>query len=198
MKKLFFTAATGMLCFFISCKDESTSSTAGNDSNSKNLENSRKVTKAIETGDSAVINNLIADDAVDHAGPHGDVKGGDSVRHMLSDMHNHVKDLKMNIVADAANGDYVFSFNSFTGTASDASMGMPAGSKMDGKSVELVKVKDGKMVEHWTFVDPMEMMKQMQGMGADHSMDKMGADKMNHEKMNDNKMNGGKMDSTRK
>ena len=35
---------------------------------------------------------------------------------------------------------------------------------MDENSVDVVKIKDGKMVEHWGFVDPGAMMKQMQAM----------------------------------
>ena len=168
MKKLLFASA--LLCLFISCKD---SGTTGNSSqNEKNLENNRKVYKAIETGDAAVIDSLITSDAVDHQGPNGmDIKGKDSVRHMLTDMHNHVKDFKLEIIADAANGDYIFAMAHISGTMSDASMGMPAGSKMDEKGVDVIKLKDGKMVEHWGFVDPGAMMKHMKEMPMDNKMD---------------------------
>ncbi|MDB5198556.1 MAG: ester cyclase [Chitinophagaceae bacterium] len=173
MKKLFFAAAAIMLCFFNSCKDSATSSSSSSDNstNDSNLAKNRRVMKAIETGDSATINSLIADDAVDHQGPHGDIKGGDSIRHWLIDMHNHMKDLKFDLIADAANGDYVFSMTTFKGTCTDASMGMPAGTVMNEKTVDVIKVKDGKMVEHWGFLDAAEMMK-MQGMGGGH-MDNM-------------------------
>jgi predicted ester cyclase len=193
MKKFLFTAATGMLCFFISCKDStSTTSSSNSSQNDSNLANSRKVMKAIETGDSATINALIADDAVDHAGPNGqDVKGGDSVKHMLIDIHNHMKDMKLDVIADAANGDYIFSLTTFKGTCTDGNMGMPAGTQMNERGVEVAKVKDGKMVEHWTFVDQNEMMKHMQDMQGGH-MNSMGGDKMNG-----NNMNSGKMDSSK-
>jgi len=184
MKKFLFTAATGLLCFIISCKDSTTSSTTDNSQNKKNLENNRKVFKAVETGDVITIDSLIANDAVDHQGPNGmDVKGGDNVKHMLADMHNHVKDLKLDIIADAANGDYIFTLEHETGTVNDAFMGMPAGAKVDEKGVDVIKVKDGKMVEHWGFVDANEMMKHMKEMPPmDNKMD--------------NKMNG-KMDSSK-
>lgn len=172
MKKLLF-AATLMLCLFISCNDSSTTSTTDN-SNEKNLENNRKVMKAIETGDSATINGLIADDAVDHQGSNNmDIKGGDSVRHWLADLHNHMKDLKFDVITDAANNDYIFTLSTFKGTCTDASMGMPAGTKMNQKTVDVVKVnKDGKMTEHWGFVDPKDMMSMMGGdHGTDHPME---------------------------
>ncbi len=178
MKKFLFTAATVMLCFIISCKDSTTTSTTENDQNSKNLENNRKVIKAIVNGDSATINSLIADDAVDHQGPTGDIKGGNSVRHMLADMHNHIKDFKYDVIADATNGDYIFTLSNFAGTMTDASMGMPAGTTVDEKGVDVVRVKDGKMVEHWGFVDPAAMMKHMQQMGGNNNMGNMNGGKI--------------------
>ncbi len=181
MKKLLFAAAVVLLCGFYSCKDSATSSTSSSSDNSmndSNLAKNRRVMKAIETGDSATINALIAEDAVDHQGPHGDIKGGDSVRHMLVDMHNHMRNLKLDVIADAANGDYIFTLATFKGTCTDGSMGMPAGTVMNQKGVNVVKVKDGKMVEHWGFVDANEMMKNMPPMDNGKMDKKMDSSKM--------------------
>jgi predicted SnoaL-like aldol condensation-catalyzing enzyme len=38
-------------------------------------------------------------------------------------------------------------------------MSMPAGSSMDNKQVDVVKIKDGKMVEHWGFLNWEDVMK---------------------------------------
>ena len=40
-------------------------------------------------------------------------------------------------------------------------MGVPPGSKYDMNAMEVSKFKDGKAVEHWTFMQPREMMKMM-------------------------------------
>ena len=56
------------------------------------------------------------------------------------------------------------------GTAVDNTMGMTAGSSMDSKQVDVVKVKDGKMVEHWGFLDWQDVMK----MGQQPTMDSSG------------------------
>lgn len=176
MKKILLTSATVMLCFLISCKDTSTTSSTDTSQNDKNLENNKKIYHAIETGDAATIDSLIASDAIDHEGPSGmDVKGTDSVRHMLVDMHNHVKDLKLESEQSAANGDYIFSLAHITGTANDDSWGMPAGSKIDQREVDVIKLKDGKMMEHWGFMDSKEMMKHMKDMPPmdNGKMDKM-------------------------
>lgn len=190
MKKIFCLSAIVLCGFLTSCKDSTTSadtatSTNHNSQNGTNLANNRKVYKAIETGDTGMMDSLIANDAVDHQGPNGrDINGGDSIRHMLGDMHNHVKDLKVDVVADAANGDYVFSMVNLSGTT-DASMGMDAGTKMDEKGVDVVRIKDGKIVEHWGFVDPVAMMKRMQDIpkGVTGKMDKKMNGKMDSSKM---------------
>jgi predicted ester cyclase len=174
MKKILIAAATGLLCLFISCKDAGPSSTL--DEAQKNSDANNRVMKAIGTGDSLTIDSLIGDDAVDHMGPNGqEVHGGDKIKHMLIDMHNHLKDMKFDIISTAANGDYVFTLSNISGTTTDSSMGMAAGTKMYEKTVDVVRVKDGKMEEHWGFVDPAAMMKHMQEMPAmppmDHKMD---------------------------
>ncbi len=175
MKKLLFAVASASF-LLIACNNDATNGTASAKDSTieKNLASNKKVYKAFETGDRAVLDSFISSDAVDHAGPNGTTLSGDSVKNMLADMHNHVKDLSINIITAAANDDYIFTYNEFTGTTTDSTWGMPAGSKIDEKSVDLVRVKDGKMVEHWAFADPNEMMKRMQEM---HSNDKMNAAK---------------------
>ncbi len=176
MKKILFAAASASF-FLIACNSGATNgtSTAKDSTIEKNLASNKKVYKAFETGDRAVLDSFISSDAVDHAGPNGTaISNGDSVKNMLADMHNHVKDLSVNIITAAANDDYIFTYSELTGTTADSTWGMPAGTKIDEKSVDLVRVKDGKMVEHWAFADPNEMMKRMQEM---HSNDKMNAAK---------------------
>jgi predicted SnoaL-like aldol condensation-catalyzing enzyme len=43
-------------------------------------------------------------------------------------------------------------------------MGYKVGEKYDMRAIELAKFKDGKIVEHWTFMEPSEMMKMMDNM----------------------------------
>lgn len=161
MKKNITLVVTGLLILFVSCKDSGT--TSMKDVNQRNLDINVKIMKAIETGDAATINSLIADDVVDHMGPNGkEIRGGDILKPMLIDMHKHIKDLKFDVITTSANSDYVFTLSKITGTVIDSSMGMPAGTVMNEDVVDLVKIKDGKITEHWGFVDPAAMMKQME------------------------------------
>jgi len=167
MKKIYLPITAVLIFTFTSCNNSGSSSTASNGSDSsatsteqQNLEKNRSVYKAIENGDSATIKNLIADDAVDHQTPTGqELNGGDKIVHMLTDMHNHVKDLNFDIVTDAARGDFVFTMVKVKGTMTDNTMGMPAGTKMDNQQVDVIKIKDGRMVDHWGFLDWQDVMK---------------------------------------
>jgi len=168
MKKINLAIAVLAALSFYSCNNSGSSSTmvgGSKDSSSntveqQNLEKNRSMYTAILKGDSATIRSLVADDAVDHQSPNGqEVKGGDNIAHMLTDIHNHIKGMKFNVIADAAKDDYVFAMIDMEGTAADNTMGMPAGSNMGGKNVDVVKIKDGKMVEHWGFLDWSDAMK---------------------------------------
>ena len=125
-----------------------------------NHDNTVTVFKGIEKGDVSAMDNFVAADAVDHSDM-GDVKGLDAIKKELNDMHNHIDNLKFDVLADATDGDYHFTLIKISGTTKDNSMGMPAGSKMDNTSVGVEKISNGKITEHWRYADAQEMMKMM-------------------------------------
>lgn len=152
MKKSAFAAPAIFCLFLIACNDNNDS---GND---KNLSASRDIYKGIESGDTTKLSS-IASDAVDHAGPMGgEVTNGDSIKGMLSQIHNHIKDLKIDIINDAASGDYVYTWSKWTGTALDSSMGFSPNQPFNTSGVDVVKFRDGKAVEHWSFIDQKDVM----------------------------------------
>ena len=162
MNKLLLLFVTIFSLCFTSCTDTSStsSSTSPTDTVSeKNRTNSMEVYKAMETGDVSKVDNIIDKDIVDHE---GNVRGLDSLKKMFANMHNSVKDLKMETIANATDGDYNLAYVRMTGTTTDASMGMPPGTKVDMKFVDVVKMKDGKAVEHWGYSDRNDMMKMME------------------------------------
>jgi predicted ester cyclase len=171
MKRLLSSVLLLMLMVFISCNNEkaadTTTATTGSNGESKQkemLEANRKVQRAMETGDSATIRRYISADAIDHGGgPNGtDLKGEDVIR-MLSTVGQHIDNLKFEVIQEAANDDHVFCLVRMTGTTNKEVWGMPKGHKMDSKSVDVIRVKDGKMVEHWAYFDMAEMSKMMGG-----------------------------------
>ena len=160
MKKNFFIAFAALLCICFSCNNNPVA-TADNDNKAqeqKNLAASDVVGKSFETGDVKGLDSVIADDFIDHT-DRGDKKGKDSLKAMVAFVHSNFKDMKMEKVRDAADGDYVYSWMTYSGTG-DGTMGMPKGPyKMS--AIELTKFKNGKAVEHWSFMDSQDMAKMM-------------------------------------
>lgn len=185
MKKFITIASAGLILLFFSCKNAG----GGNTQGEKNIETVKAVNRAIESGDMSKLDQYIAADAVDHAGEHGDVKGLDSIKATLGRMHDDYKDLKLEEVQEASNGDYVFTLSRFVGTNTVPSMGAPAGTHFDMTSVEVVKFNsEGKATDHWGYVSMADAMKMMGGgnmemaPGAPNKMDtsKMKMDTTKH------------------
>ncbi|HEV8282789.1 MAG TPA: ester cyclase [Chitinophagaceae bacterium] len=168
MKKILFAISAVLLWFCFSCNSGTTASSSEKETNSqvqKNLDASHVVSKAFETGDASGVDSVIADDFVDHT-DHGDVKGKDSLKAMINMVHTSFTDMKQETIKEIADNDYVFTWMRFTGTSNGA-MGMPPG-PYDMQAIEAVKCRDGKITEHWEFMDMRDfgkMMQQMQSMG---------------------------------
>lgn len=163
MKKILFIGCVGLLCAFTSCNNSSTPATSDNSDSSKaegqkNLAASDVVMKSFQTGDVSGLDSVIADDFVDHT-DRGDKKGKDSLKAMVMFVHANFKDMKFDKIRDVADGDYVYSWITYSGT-SDGTMGMPKGPYKMG-DIELSRFKDGKAVEHWSFMDAQDMAKMM-------------------------------------
>ncbi len=184
MKKFVLPAIAAML-YLVSCdQNASTSSSAGeSDRAKKNIENSKAIAGMFEKGDFSKVGDYIATDAVDHAGPTGDIKGLDSIKKMFNYYASTMKDSKVEIVKAVGDDDYVFMWlkQSWTATQDDPMMHMKAGDHGNMESVEVTKHNaDGKIAEHWGFMSMSEMMKMMPpgsmdmgNMKKDTSMNKM-------------------------
>lgn len=159
MKKILSLFAAGLLCCAVSCNNEKPETETKEESSAakKNLEATHVVTRAFDTGDPGMIDSVVASDFVDHT-DRGDMNR-DSLKAMIVAWKADSKDSKTEIIKELADDEYVFSWLRFTGTTSGA-MGMPAG-PYNMTSIEVVRFKDGKAVEHWAFMEPREMMKMM-------------------------------------
>jgi len=155
--KNFLLAAGAGLFLLASCNDKPPVEESKNNSKTyKNLEASRAVSKAFGSGDVTGIDSAVSANFVDHTDK-GDV-GRDSLKAMIKMVHATNKDMKMDVIKEIGDDDYVFTWMRFTGT-SDGTM-MPVGPyNMTG--LQVVRCDDGKIVEHWEFMEPREMMKMM-------------------------------------
>jgi ketosteroid isomerase-like protein len=170
MKKGFFALAGLFLLF--SCNDASKEGKVNDDFSTQaklNSEHTKEVYRAIETGDVSKLDSFIAADIIDHASNNGkDVVGIDSLKHHLSKIHTYFDNLKSEIISEATSldGQYHYSMYRMRGTAKQNPWGMPVGMEMDDTGIDVVKIRDGKAAEHWSFSsqeDINEMMAAMSG-----------------------------------
>lgn len=132
-----------------------------NPSLKKNIDAVHVINKAIETGDMSMLDSVIAADVVDHSGEGGEVRGLDNLKAEFTKMRAMNSEMKMDVIRDLADSDYVASWMRFRGTSTVAMGAMPAGTHYNMTAIELSRFKDGKAVEHWEFMEPSEMMKMM-------------------------------------
>jgi predicted ester cyclase len=165
-----FFAAFAAALLAASCNDKTAVAGANsdNDASKKNLEASHVIDQAFKTGDVSKIDSVVAGDFLDHR-DYGDVKSRDSLKALIKMVHDTFKDMKMETIHEISDKDYVYTWMRYSGT-SNGEMGMPKG-PYDMSGIELSKFKDGKVVEHWAFMNMRDMMKMMPQPGMNnHSM----------------------------
>ncbi|HYM93197.1 MAG TPA: ester cyclase [Chitinophagaceae bacterium] len=165
MRKIFAFLAAGVLFFCLSCNSKDSGGMSAKAK--KNLEAAQAINKMFETGDWSKIGDYIASDAVDHAGMSGDVKGLDSIKAELAHYNDMMTDMKNETVKELADDDYVFQWQKESSTMKVDAMGMKAGSRNSFDAIEVSKFNsDGKVTEHWSFVNYTDMMKMMPQQGS--------------------------------
>ena len=164
MKKLQIIPVLVLVSLFLSC-NEAEEHSGMSAAAQKNLAAFEGVGKSFETKDFSKLGDYIAEDAVDHAGPQGDIKGLANIKSMFEEWSKQTENEKNETKVVLANDDYVMGWMQFSGKAKVdmPDMGQKAGDTYDMQAIEVAKFKDGKMTEHWTFMNPADMMKMMGG-----------------------------------
>lgn len=148
MRQLLFILIVAAGSMFISCNEGGMSATA-----KKNLEVNDAITKAFEAGDFAKVAEYISEDAIDHAGPTGEVKGRDSIIAAMKGYLAMMPDMKSVTIKSMADDEHVITWATMEGTMN--------GQKLKMTTVDIAKFKDGKAVEHWMYMDPKDAMMMM-------------------------------------
>ena len=169
MRKLSFVLFASLFfllfaCQFTASTDPASASAtpATDEAAEKNLETMHTLNKAFETGDFSAIKDLLAPDAIDHAGPTGDIKGADSIIAMMQSLTKMATNMKSTVIKELSDKDYVFQWMKTSGTMLEDAFGMKKGQSYDSEAVEVTKFNaEGKMTEHWTFMSHSEMAKMM-------------------------------------
>ncbi len=109
-----------------------------------------------------VIDELFAPDFVEHEEIPGVDPGREGVRQASQMFHIAFPDLQVAIQDILADGDKVVAREQWTGTHQGEFMGMPAtGKQVDFSVIDIVRLAEGKLVEHWAVTDMLALLTQL-------------------------------------
>ena len=116
-------------------------------------------------GDEAVADELLADNFRNHTAAARDVpRDKQGVKAYFAAFRRAVPDLHAQVHDMLADGDKVVTRKTFHGTHTGEFMGLPAtGNAISVDVIDIVRVRDGKFVEHWNVLDTLALMRQMGG-----------------------------------
>ena len=124
---------------------------------------------ALNQGDAAMVDSLVAANAVDHQPmpPGYPSETIPAIKKFITDWHAAFPDLKVTVEKMVGEGNQVVIYSTMTGTNTGSFMGMkPTGKSIKVEGFDLVRIENSKMVEHWGVTDNNAMMMQLGMMKA--------------------------------
>ncbi len=119
---------------------------------------------AINSGDEAALDELLADDYVNHDMP-APAPGAEGFKQVVGLFRAAFPDMRVTIEDEFADGDLAGTRGRFTGTHKGDFMGVPAsGQPINVKYIDLWRVRDGKLAENWVQMDMIGLMQQIGAM----------------------------------
>jgi steroid delta-isomerase-like uncharacterized protein len=127
----------------------------------------RLVTEAQQNGNLALIDDLIAPDFVDHSPLPGVPGTRDGFRALFAGCRAAFPDLRISIEDQVADDTSVATRKRFRGTHKGPFMGVPAsGRTIDFEVIDMMKIRDGRITDHWVVVDQMLLLTQLGAISA--------------------------------
>jgi steroid delta-isomerase-like uncharacterized protein len=118
--------------------------------------------EVLSNGDLDRISEICAEDVVDHEAPPGMPQGIEGVKAFVQMIRGGFPDLRATVEDALTEGDRTAARVKFTGTHDGEYMGIPAsGRRIEIETIDIIRVADGKCVEHWGITDNMSLMQQI-------------------------------------
>ncbi len=123
------------------------------------------IERGFNNGDLDALEGLVAHGIVEHQ--EGSTSGLDGLRRTITELRTAYSDLHLEIQDTATSGDTVWFRIRSTGTNDGPMWGRPAtGRQIDITVMDVMRVADGRMVEHWGVADRLAVLKQIGAMGG--------------------------------
>jgi steroid delta-isomerase-like uncharacterized protein len=122
----------------------------------------RRFYDGVSSGDLSIIDELLADDLVEHERFPGIESNKAGVKQIFAIYRSAFPDLHIEAHEMLTEGDLACARITSTGTHQGEFMGMPAtGKRIEVDSIDIVRFRDGQAVEHWGITDVKTMMQQL-------------------------------------
>jgi predicted ester cyclase len=122
----------------------------------------RMFDEGFATGGTAVVDELCAADLVEHQFGMAGV-GADAIQHVkdaIRDVHAATPDISFTIEDSVEHGDTIWVRVRARGTATGPFFGPPSGRPIDITVVDIARIVDGRIVEHWGVPDRFALLAQ--------------------------------------
>lgn len=123
----------------------------------------RFYTEVLEGGNLAVIDDLVSDDFVDHDPLPGQSPSKNGVAFFVNTMRAAFPDITATTNGpELVDGNLEARYVVLSGTHQGELMGVaPTGRRVEFSGIDIIRVADGKAVEHWGATDTLTMMQQI-------------------------------------
>jgi predicted ester cyclase len=123
----------------------------------------RVIEEGISPGRVTIADELIAPEFIDHSGPPGfPATGPESFKQLVTAFRSAFPDLAVTIEHLVAEGDKVVVAGTMRGTHQGSLFGIPpTGRAFTMTATDILRIVEGKVVEHWGNEDDLGMMQQL-------------------------------------
>jgi steroid delta-isomerase-like uncharacterized protein len=123
----------------------------------------RFIEQVANKGDLSVIHEMMPPDFIENQElPAGAPQGRDGVEQFFREWRQGFTDRNVTLDLEVAEGDLVTTFQTWRGTHTGEFLGIPAtGKTVKVTGVDIVRVADGMLVEHWGILDMLLLMQQL-------------------------------------
>lgn len=112
--------------------------------------------------DEDAFDELMHPEVVDHSRPPGVAPGAEGVRQQFDGFRAAFPDFHATILDQIVEGDKVVTRKVFRGTHQGPFQGLePTGREVEIQVIDIVRVSDGRIVEHWNCVDRLGLLAQL-------------------------------------
>ncbi len=123
----------------------------------------RFIEEVVNAGNLALIDELVAPDFIEHEDlPPGVPPGREGLKAFFAEWRSGFPDGRVTLELEIAEGDLVVGYETWRGTQQGTFMGMPAsGRPVTFKVIDIVRVANGQIVEHWGLGDNLSLLQQI-------------------------------------